>query len=83
MREVTVEPGTAPEQAPRAFFLGRSRKEVVAVLDRWPGCGYLYLKVRAGDGGIFILRREEATGRWALRLFDAGPGRGRPPLSGA
>ncbi|KPV40688.1 hypothetical protein AN478_05905 [Thiohalorhabdus denitrificans] len=83
MQEVTVEPGAGPEEAPRAFFLGGRRQEVAVVLDRWPGSGYLYLKVRAGDGGIYILRREEATGRWALRLYDAGPGKGRPPLSGA
>jgi len=81
MMEVPVELGSVPERVPRAFHLGGRREEVAAVLDRWPGSGYLYLKVRAGDGGTYILRREDATGRWELRLFHAGDG-GQLPLSG-
>ena len=59
-----------------------NRKLIDMVLDRWPGKGYLYLKVRANDGAIYILRREDASGRWELWLFDAGADGALPPLSG-
>ena len=77
--EITVELDPDPEKGPRALFLDGRRKEVVEVLDRWPGRDHLYLKVRCDDGGIYVLRREEATGGWELHLFDGGAG---PPLSG-
>jgi hypothetical protein len=78
--EITVEPG--PGREPAAFVLAGRRWAVEAVLDRWPGSGHLYLKVRAEDGGIYLLRREDATGRWELWLFDTGADGGGPPLSG-
>lgn len=78
--EVTIEPG--PGRLPQAFTLGSQRRGVVEILDRWPGFGYLYLKVRADDGGTYILRREDASGRWDLWLFRAPREAAGPPLAG-
>jgi len=80
--EITIEPGPEPEETPRAFSLGPQRRRIEAVLDRWPGSGHLYLKVRADDGGIYILRREDATGRWELWLFETAADGKLPPVSG-
>jgi hypothetical protein len=67
--EVTVETGTGGR--PRAFCLGDRRLAVAAVLDRWPGAGYAYVKVRADDGGLYILREETAGRHWQVWLYQA------------
>lgn len=78
---VTVIPDA--DGSPRAFVLGDRRRQVAAVLDRWPGTGHLYVKLRAEDGGTYILRREDATGRWQLWLYQGKAGPEPPPPSGA
>jgi len=35
---------------------------VAAIVDRWPGDGYCYLKCRTPDGAQIIFRREEPQG---------------------
>ncbi|HKJ70221.1 MAG TPA: hypothetical protein VKA55_00510 [Gammaproteobacteria bacterium] len=77
--EVAVEATPGPDPRPRAFRLGTARRAVEAVIDRWPGRDHLYLKVRAGDGGIYLLRRER-DGRWRLWLYRSTAA--GPPLSG-
>lgn len=80
--EVTIEPGPGPGDPPRAFVQGESRRAIEAVLDRWPGTDHTYLKVRADDGGTYILRLETATGRWEVWLFRRTGDEAGPPLSG-
>ena len=80
--EVRIERGPPPEYAPVALHLGGRRVPIAAVLDRWPGRDHQYLKVRAADGAVYILRGDEASGRWVLWLYDGGAGGARPPLSG-
>ena len=60
-------PGGEPDPR-RLRFSGRC-VEVAEVLDRWPGEGYRYLKLRGGDGATYILRHEEAGDRWELVQF--------------
>lgn len=67
--EVTVE--TGPDGSPRAFGVGGRRLGVAAILDRWPGPGYTYVKLRADDGGLYILRGEAPGQRWQVWLFQA------------
>ena len=68
--EVVAGPG-GPE--PAAFRLRERTWRVAAVLDRWHGRGYGYVKVRTEDGAIAILRHDESEGVWTLTLLDASP----------
>jgi len=64
--------GSAGEKPIRLDFDGRT-VQVAEVLDRWPGPGYCYFKVMAGDGAIYILRHDEARAAWELALFERRP----------
>jgi hypothetical protein len=82
IKPIRTEDGPGPQGSPVAFSIGGTRLAVEAVLDRWPGADHLYLKIRAADGGCYILRREDTTGRWQVQAYH-GPGPGnQPPLSG-
>lgn len=58
---------------PAAFRLRGRTWRVIAVLDRWHGRGYRYVKVRTEDGATAILRHDESEGSWTLTLLDACP----------
>lgn len=64
--------GYRGEESPSRFWLGERSIEVIEILDRWIGPGHRYFKVRGGDGGIYILRYEEAVDYWELTLYDSG-----------
>ncbi|MEJ5357750.1 MAG: hypothetical protein WHT06_03675 [Desulfobacterales bacterium] len=74
--EIRVEPGDeallSGPLSPRAVWLGERRLAVVEVLDRWAGAEADYVKIRAEDGGLYILRRELRTGLWELAAYQ-GP----------
>lgn len=72
--------GYRAEERPRRFTLGRRKIKVEEIIDQWHGPDYRYFKLRGDDGGIYILRYEETTGRWELTMFDAG-GRDETRLS--
>lgn len=63
--------GHRGEEEPRAFQLGERRIAVMAITDRWLDPAYRYFKVQAFDGAIYILRHDEASGRWELHSFRA------------
>ncbi|MEA3274208.1 MAG: hypothetical protein U9Q81_02710 [Pseudomonadota bacterium] len=67
--------GYRAEETPRRFFLGDRALEVVNLLDRWLSPEHRYFKLRADDGGIYILRYDVALDQWELTLYDgqAGP----------
>jgi hypothetical protein len=46
--------------------------EVKEVLDQWYGVGYHCFKVRADDGGVYILRHHEQEDLWTLDSFRRG-----------
>ena len=48
---------------------GSPHFEVVEVLDRWYGVGYLCFKVLADDGNTYILRHNEKADEWVLDSF--------------
>ena len=64
--------GYRAEQRPLRFTLGQRIIEVDEIVDQWYGPDYRYFKLKSNDGGIYILRHEETTGRWELTMFDAG-----------
>jgi hypothetical protein len=47
--------------------------EVVEIIDRWPGQGYCYFKVKGDDGNLYILRLDEAHDTWELTMFQRQP----------
>ncbi len=69
--EIRVESyaGYRGEQEPTAFWLGERRLAVNAILDRWIGPDYRYFRVRAEDGHLYVLRRDDANDRWTLGAF--------------
>lgn len=50
---------------------GAHLHEVVEVVDRWPGEDLQYFRVRAADGGTYILRHAGLSDRWELVFFRA------------
>jgi hypothetical protein len=76
--EVSVEchAGHRGEEEPRAFTLGETRFPVVEILDRWLDPLHRYFKVLVPDGRHFVLRHDEASGRWDLAALV---GRGQAP----
>ena len=64
--------GYRADEAPRAFWLGDHRVEVIDVLDRWLAPDHRYFKVRATDGDIYILRHDITADNWELSVFRRG-----------
>jgi hypothetical protein len=62
--------GHGQEEIPRVFFIGDRRREVVEVLDCWPGKDHRYFKVRGSDGGLYILRHDTPSDQWEITLFE-------------
>ncbi len=72
--EITVESNADENGMPRPtrFTIGSHAYVVSELLDIWPADGYGYVKLRAGDDGIFILRWEQQGTDWSLALYDSG-----------
>jgi hypothetical protein len=43
--------------------------DVLETLDQWYGPDYRYIKARGTDGGLYILRFDEAQAEWELTMF--------------
>ena len=58
---------------PIRFQLGQQVRVVEELLDRWYGTRDAYFKVRAYDGDLYILRKDESTPEeaWGLESFTA------------
>jgi hypothetical protein len=63
--------GYRGEQEPRAFLLGDRRIPVIEILDRWLSPRDRYFKIKAEDGGTYVLRHDLSSDRWELTLFQA------------
>jgi hypothetical protein len=66
---VEADPDPSGEALPRRFCLGARVVKVTEILDRWPGAGHLYVKLRGSDGATYILRQDLGRGYWRLVLF--------------
>jgi hypothetical protein len=58
-------------EKPLRFHMGRKRREVVEILDRWYGEDHDYFKVRADDGGVYVLRYGRGENDWELTQYSA------------
>ncbi len=54
----------------RLHFGGHQVDVLLETLDQWYGPGYRYIKARGTDGGLYILRFDEAQAEWEeLTMF--------------
>ena len=54
---------------PQRFVLGEHTIEIDALLDRWYGADFDYVRVRGRDGHVYVLKHVRAAGRWELASF--------------
>ena len=54
---------------PRRLHFGGHQIDVLETLDQWYGPDYRYIKARGTDGGLYILRFDEAQAEWELTMF--------------
>ena len=54
---------------PRRLHFGGPQVDVLETLDRWYGPDCRYIKARGTDGGLYILRFDEAQAEWELTMF--------------
>ena len=66
--------GYKANERPLRFCLGERWHEVEEVLDRWYGPDYVYFRVKASDGSIYVLRLDEEKGEWELGAYRRGGG---------
>ena len=64
--------GHRADVAPVRFFIGQRAIEVSEIIDRWLDPAHSYFKLRGDDGGIYILRHDQAADAWEMILFDSG-----------
>lgn len=61
------------ESEPRRFgWPGAPLREVVEVVDRWPGERHRYFRVRDETGAVLILRHDRQRDAWQLVFFERG-----------
>jgi hypothetical protein len=63
--------GYRGDQRPLRFTLGERAYEILEIEDQWYSPDAGYFRVRAEDGNIYILRRDEIQERWTLEGFRA------------
>jgi hypothetical protein len=66
--------GYRAEQEPLAFWLEERRLAVCAVVDRWFAPTLRWFKVDADDGGMYVLRHDEASGGWEISAYRSVAG---------
>ena len=76
--EVQTYAGHKADETPRAFILQGRRFVIDEVVDRWYQAGRDptlpsadYFKVRTTEGGLFVIRRDNESLEWSLRVSDA------------
>ena len=72
MLRVECYAGHRADVAPVRFFIGQRAIEVCEIIDRWLDPAHSYFKLRGEDGGIYILRHDQAADAWEMILFDSG-----------
>ena len=63
--------GYRGDQRPLRFTLGERTYEILEVEDQWYSPGASFFRVRAEDGNLYILRRDEVQDQWTLEGFRA------------
>jgi hypothetical protein len=62
---------------PQSLYRGKRRIKIIEIMDQWYGPVHRYVKVRAHDGSMYILRLDlrldEVSHQWKLIMFSAAP----------
>ncbi|MEE9608550.1 MAG: hypothetical protein V3U03_12490 [Myxococcota bacterium] len=66
-------------EVPVRFGWSGRMREVSELLDQWQGADHRYFRVRADDGGLYILRHDLRSGVWLLTFFRRDDAAGQPP----
>jgi hypothetical protein len=69
---IQIEPHADLRAAPRSLYRGERRIDL-EIVDQWYGPGCRYVKVRAHDNSVYILRFDEICDDWELIMFCAAP----------
>ena len=78
--QVVAYSGYQGEQEPRALVAGERRLEVVDIGDRWYDPRARYFRVKASDGGDYLLRYDLEELGWSVRRrggTESEDGKGR------
>jgi len=71
--EVSCYAGYRGEQTPRRLRLGRSRIQVLEVVDQWLAPDHRYFKIRGDDHADYIIRHDITSMRWELIFYHCAP----------
>jgi hypothetical protein len=74
---IQIEPHADLRAAPRRLYQGGRRIDIIEIMDQWYGPGYRYVKVRAYDDSVYILRFDEIGDQWEMIMFCAAPAQDR------
>jgi hypothetical protein len=61
--------GHKADERPTRFQLGEQWLAVIDTEDRWYDPDAVYFRVRADDGGIYILRHDDRGDTWTLASY--------------
>jgi hypothetical protein len=64
--EVSCYAGYRYPERPLSFKLLERTFGVEEILDRWFGEDYIYFKIRAEDGKVYLLKYDQREDRWFL-----------------
>jgi hypothetical protein len=56
---------------PRRLQFGRHFIDIVGTIDQWHGADHRYVKIRGGDGSLYILRYDILRDDWELTMFES------------
>ena len=62
--EVECYSGYRADQRPVRFSLGGRTLQVLEIEDQWYGPSARFFRIRAGDGGMYILKHDEVSDSW-------------------
>ena len=62
--------GRKADERPVRFLLGGRQYQVETELDQWYDPESVFLKIRADDGNLYILRQQASTADWTWELVS-------------
>ena len=68
---VQIDPHAHLQAPPRSLYWGERRIEIIEIIDQWYGPGYRYVKVKAHDSSVYILRFDQIRDTWDLIMFSS------------